>query len=161
MEIVIGFSKPKSPFSFFGHLIRLYSGEDYSHCYIKFRASKLISQASKGMVNFTHESVFLEHNTIVKEFSVPVTVEQFKQIADYSILTAGRPYSILQVIGILVADILNLNRNPLDMDKSTFICSEYLGQILIILGLRITKHLSLLTPEDIYIEMRRVYGQKI
>lgn len=155
--IIIGFSKPKSKFAFIGHLIRLYTGADYSHCYIKFPASQLISQASKGTVNFTHEAVFLQSNVIVKEFHIPVTTTQFEQVARYAIRTAGKSYSYLQIMGIMIADLLRLDRNPLDMEKETFICSEYLGQILRLLGIQLDKHLSLLTPKDLYIKLVKIY----
>lgn len=159
--IVVGFSRHKSPFAIFSRLIRLYAGTDYSHCYIKFKASQLISQASKGLVNFTHEDVFLSHNIVTEEFHIPVTDLQFQQVAAYAIKTAGKEYSSLQILGILIADLLRLDRNPLDMSKDTFICSEYLGHILRLLGVKLDKHMSLLTPEDIYKELSRIYGKKV
>ena len=150
IDIVIGFSKPKSRFALFGHLIRFYTGADFSHCYVRFISSQLISQASDGMVNLTHQEVFTTDNVIVEEIRIPVSNSQFEQIMGYVIKNAGRPYSYLQIVGIIVADLLGLNRNPLDMNKKTFVCSEYLGQILRILGITANKHLSLLTPVDIY-----------
>jgi hypothetical protein len=156
--LIIGFSKPKSPWSIFGHLIRIYTGADYSHCYIKFKSSQLISQASKGIVNFTHEDVFLKNNLVIREFHIPVSDIQFEQIARYAIKTAGKPYSILQIFGIILADILSLDRNPLDMNKNTFVCSEYLGQILKLLGVKLDKHLSLVSPEDVYFKLEKLYG---
>lgn len=155
--IIVGFSKPKSKFALIGQLIRLYTGAEFSHCYIKFPASQLISQASKGTVNFTHEAVFLKNNEVVKEFHIPVTDVQFEQVARYAIMTAGKSYSVPQIIGIMIADLFRLNRNPLDVQKETFICSEYLGQILRLLGIQLTKHLSLLTPKDLYLKLRELY----
>lgn len=148
--LIVGFSKPKSKFAIFGRLIMLYSRTPYSHCYISFPDVELISQASKGMVNFMNKDVFLEHNVIVKEFDIPVSDVQFQQVKRYAMKTAGKKYSFLQILGILIADLLRLDRNPLDMNKQTFVCSEYLGQIFKMLSIKINKHISLVTPKDIY-----------
>ena len=156
--LTIGFSKPKSKFAIFGRAIMLYESTPYSHCYIKFTTTTnitLISQASKGMLNFMSVPAFELQNEVVKEFHVEVTDEQLKQIKIKSMEKAGLPYSALQILGILVADLFNMDKNPFDTDEDTFVCSEYLGQILLLLDYKIPRDLSLLTPRDIYIAMER------
>lgn len=159
-SITVGFSKPKSKFAIFGNLIRVYQGTDYSHTYIKFPDIQLISQASKGMVNFMAVPVFNEHNSVVKEFSFPTSEVQFIKIKRYAMKTAGKKYSILQVFGIVFADLFKLKKNPFDTDKETFVCSEYIGEILNILEISVDKDLSLVTPEDIYKIMEKSHVDK-
>lgn len=156
--ITIGFSKPASKWAIFGRAIMLYNSTPYSHCYIKFSTSggvDLISQASKGMVNFMSVPAFIGHNTIVREFQLEVSAEQLLQIKVYCMQKAGLPYSVKQIIGILIADLFHLDKNPLDADKDTFICSEFLGEILSILNIHPPKDLSLLAPIDIYKELEK------
>lgn len=161
-KLTIGFSKPKSKFAVFGRAIMIYQGTPYSHCYVKYETSSevfLIAQASKGMVNFMSVPAFELHNSIVQEFDLDVTAKQFSAVKKKSMESAGLPYSILQICGILVADILGLKVNPFDTDKDTFVCSEYLGQILLLLDYEITKDLSLLTPKDVHEIMEKKHAK--
>jgi hypothetical protein len=156
--LTIGFSKPKSKFAFFGRAIMLYEGTPYSHCYIKFTTLTgvtLISQASKGMLNFMSVPAFEMHNEVVEEFHLEVSDTLITLIKQNSMAKAGLPYSTLQIIGIVVADLFNLDKNPFDTDLDTFVCSEYLGQILMLLDYKIPRDLSLLTPKDIYTALER------
>jgi hypothetical protein len=153
MKLVVGFSRPKSKFALFGQLIMLYNRTPYSHCYIKYTTLTgvpLVSQASKGMLNIMSVPAFNLHNDVIHEFELPVTPEQLRLIKKNSMEKAGLPYSVKQIFGIVMADIFGLKVNPFDTDRDTFVCSEYLGQILLLLGYELPKDLSLLTPKDIY-----------
>jgi hypothetical protein len=154
MELLtIGFSKPKSKFALFATAIKWFEQTEYSHCYIKFTTSSgvpLICQASKGMLNFMSPAAFNLHNIIVKEYEIVVSIEQLTQIKTSSMEKAGLPYSIKQVFGIVLARIFKLNKNPLDISEDTFVCSEWVGQVLESIGADLDKDLSLLTPRDIY-----------
>lgn len=154
--IVVGFSR-SSKFSILSQLVRLYTGTEYAHCYVKFTHAKLVSHAHDGMVHFIHESSFLLENTVIQEFTLNVTDLQFQQIVSYTVQTAGKKYSMLQNVGIVLADLFKLKENPFGGEED-FICSEYLGQILRLLGCGLDKHVSLLTPKDIFLHVEKKHG---
>ena len=160
-NIIIGFSKPKTRFAIFAFAIKRFESTEYSHCYIKFKTFSgppLVCQASKGMLNFMSPKAFDMHNIIVKEFSLDIPFEQLTQIKIKSIEKAGLPYSIKQIIGIVFARIFKLKVNPFDTDENTFVCSEWVGQVLKSIGAELDKDLSLLTPKDIYKYLEKHYG---
>jgi hypothetical protein len=160
--LTIGFSKPSSRFALFGKAIMLYQRTNYSHCYIQFdtnSGSTLICQASKGMLNFMSPRAFELHNVRVKEFKLEVSTEKLGQIKKKSMDKAGLPYSVWQIIGITLADLLKLKKNPLDRNEDTFVCSEWVGQVLESIGADLDKDLSLLTPKDIYNYLEANYGK--
>ena len=151
-KLTIGFSRPSSKFAIFGRAIMLYEGVNYSHCYIKYTTgsgSVLICQASKGMLNFMSVPAFLLHNVVVEEFEIDVTPDQLAFIKKKSMDKAGLPYSVKQIVGIVVAGIFKLKTNPFDSDPDTFVCSEWVGETLQSLGVKIDKDLGLITPKDI------------
>lgn len=152
-KLTIGFSKPTSKFVPFAWAIQWFEQTEYSHCYIKFETSSgpsLICQASKGMLNFMSPEAFNLHNKVVREFELELSSEQLTQIKISSMEKAGLPYSIRQIVGIVIARIFKLTKNPLDHDKDTFVCSEWVGQVLESIGAELDKDLNLLTPRDIY-----------
>lgn len=159
--LTVGFSKPKSKYAIGGSLIRWYQGTEYSHCYIKFEVISgptLISQASKGMLNYMSPAAFDLHNVIVKEFQIQVPDEAFTKIKIMSMEKAGLPYSMIQLVGIVIADLFKLKKNPLDRNTDTFVCSEWVGQVLETIGADIEKDLSLLSPKDIYQYLEKTHG---
>ena len=159
-KLIIGFSKPTAKFIPFAWAIQLFEGTEYSHCYIQFETSSgptLICQASKGMLNFMSPEAFNLHNQVIREFEIEMSQEQLTQIKVRSMEKAGLPYSITQIIGIVIARIFKLDKNPLDQDKDTFVCSEWVGQVLESLGAELDKDLNLLTPRDIYEYLEKHY----
>lgn len=159
MKLIIGFSRPRSTYAVFGKALMWYDSVPYSHCYIKFTTLTgitLISQASRGMINFMSVPAFDLHNVVVEEFQVEVSKETFQEIKELAMSKAGFPYSTKQIAGILVADVFNLHKNPLDLSKDTFVCSAYLANVCVLLGWALIKHESIMKPSDIY-KMARIY----
>jgi hypothetical protein len=110
----------------------------------------MISQASRGIVNFMSNDSFLVDNIIIDEVEIEVSDEVYCKIVELCEKKAGIPYSKKQIIGILIAQLLRLDRNPFDMSKQTVVCSEWVGLVLVLAGYKFETHLSLLTPVHIW-----------
>ena len=154
-KVIIGFSASTKILPIFSWAIRIWEGTEYSHCYTQFENRRhpelpLIYQASHDMMNFMSRSVFLTTNRIVEEFTIEVTDEAYDRLMYRAIQLVGKPYGVRQIVGIVVAQIFNLEKNPFETKKDTYICSEWCGLVLKELGYDFPKDPNLLTPADVY-----------
>jgi hypothetical protein len=90
----------------------------------------LVYQASGVSVNFTNHEVFLSKNEVVNEFEFDITDEAFDKYMRFAMTNAGKPYGMLQVLGIAICFLFNLKRNPFRSGRADYVCSELVGEIL-------------------------------
>lgn len=150
--IRIGFSKSKKRFAVGGALIRWYMGTPYSHVYMKFDARaydrSLVYEAVGEGVRFVGMNNWQRDHEEVASFDIQISDESYKKLMQFCIDNSGLKYGYFQNIGILVADLFKLKKNPLtDGDN----CSEAIGQVLSLEGYKIDKDFNLLTPKDIFL----------
>jgi ABC-type uncharacterized transport system permease subunit len=133
-NIIIGFSRPRAFLKPFSWAIRLVEKTPYSHVYIRSYSETLgvdlIYQASGAQVNFMGLDIFKSHVVIVKEFSIDIPDEKYKEFMRWAIINSGAPYSIKQPLGILLIKLFNLKRNPLQNGRAAWICSELVAFVL-------------------------------
>jgi hypothetical protein len=154
-KIKFGFSYSTKRFAIFSVAIRLWDRTKYSHCYIEFENRRfphipLIYQASHDMMNFMTKQVFLQNNHVTHEFELEISEEQHDRLLEHAMRMVGKPYSVRQIFGIVLADIFKLEKNPFTKDEESFICSEWCGIALEILGFQLKKDRNLLKPKDIF-----------
>jgi hypothetical protein len=154
-KLIIGFSKSTKFIPLFSWGIRIVEKTDYSHCYTQFENRRhpelpLIYQASHDMMNFMSRPIFLDTNKVVEEFVIEVSDEAYDNLMYKAIQLVGKPYGVKQVVGIVLAKLLKLEKNPFQTNKDTYICSEWCGIVLKELGYVIPKDPNLLTPKDVY-----------
>lgn len=152
--LTIGFSHSKG-FKPFSWAIKGWDKTPYSHVYFKFVTKSnpdipLIYQASKTMLNFMSEQVFLTQNVVCREFEIEVTDEQFAAFLRDCMLNAGKPYGIMQIVGIFIADVFKLKKNPFPNSDKYFVCSEWVAKELEKLGYKWDKPMDLVDPKDVY-----------
>lgn len=156
-KVIIGFSTPKSwmPYSW---LIQTAYGTPFSHVYVRFRSDKfdrdLIYQASKSIVNFMGMDVFLGHNQIVEEYEVDISEEKFNEMIAFAIDTAGKPYGVLQAVGmglVRIAEIFGKTiKNPFKDGGATYVCSEMGAYVLANFdSITLPKDADDMTPKDV------------
>jgi len=152
-KVVVGFSRSTKSFAPFSKAIKWWDNCDYSHVYFQFESIKyevdIIYQSSLTMLNYMSKEVFLLHNHIVHEFEVSVTDEQYFILMKNCMKSAGLPYGVAQIIGIFIADTINLNHNPFP-DPNKYVCSEWVAEQLELIGYKFDKPLELVKPVDIY-----------
>jgi hypothetical protein len=153
--LTIGFSKPINRFMpVASWLIRAYMGTKYSHIYIKFFSDKLstsIIYESVGVgVRFIGSEMWQKYAKPVDEFVIVVPDDCYYKIMKYCVDNAGKPYDVMQNLGIVIANLFSLKSNPLSKGADKSNCSEEIARILIKLGYHIEKSPDLITPRDLY-----------
>jgi len=151
-QIVIGFSKPKNRvFPFGSWLIRAYEKTPFSHVYLKFHSETLnrtlVYEAVGGGVRFIGNKAWENHAEEVSSFTLDIKQCNYITLLQYCVDHAGMEYGFAQNLGVVVCDLLKLEKNPFKKGKN---CSEVVGEILKLEGIHISKDTNLLTPKDIY-----------
>jgi hypothetical protein len=138
-SITIGFSKPNH-FKLGAWIIMTTEGTNFSHTYLKIDQD--IWQESLPKFNKTSISEFLGINTVVYEYDIQVTEEQYSKIITFceKCLQEQIPYGKREIVGTAIVRSVNQLfktkfKNPFSDDLKTMICSEFVGNILEILGL--------------------------
>lgn len=148
--LTIGFSRSKKKLAIGSWLIRWYLGEKYSHTYLRFRSDKfdrnLIYEAVGSGVRFIGQKMWQTHAEEMKSYEIEVSEIGYIKIMQLCIDNAGADYGVSQNLGIIIADILNLARNPFPSNTN---CSEELAKILDEEGYKFDKEFNLVTPKDI------------
>lgn len=136
--IYIGFSRPKGLFEPFSWAIRLLQWTSYSHVYIRVHSESLnrdiIYQASGFQVNFIGLNRFKTKEIVIKEFPIQVNSETKIKMLQYCTDMSGVPYGILEIFGfpwvILNSAFGRHVNNPFSDGTKSFVCSEFVGDIL-------------------------------
>ena len=142
-------------------LIQLWQGTNYSHVYAKWHLNTqerdIVFQASHGMVHQIALNNFLKDNTVVKEFILELSDDQFKKFSQKCIDLCGMKYSKLELIQIFIDDITHQAIKT--EDQKGYICSELMGELLEdFFGCSFSKPNYLLTPKDIIQYLEVNYG---
>lgn len=149
MKIVIGASRKSSGITIGSELIQLWQNTDYSHVYVRWylddQEREIVYQASRGSVHYQSLDNFTKDNTIVKEFVLDITCDQFKKMSQKCIDLAGQNYSALELAQIFFNGLFSIEFT----DRPGYICSELIGELLKDLGYKFNKQCFLLTPKDI------------
>lgn len=151
MGIIIGFSKPKKKlFPFFSWAIRLFDQTPYSHVYVRWTTKvgvDIVYQASHTSVHFMSKKLFDEQVHVISEYEIQITDDKYDDLIRYCLTNAGMQYGVMQIVGIAIAYLFKMPKNPLNKG---YVCSELVGSILSQLGaIKPEKDLNLLTPKDI------------
>jgi len=155
--LYIGFSKPiHKILPVYSWAIRLLEGTKFSHVYVRHSTKyniDLIYQASGTQVNFESGELFFQKAETVREFEFDVSDQAFDNYMGFAIRNAGKPYGILQVVGIALCSIFGLKKNPFPNGKSNYVCSELIAEILFEIGkFKYDKNIfDRCTPKDLYI----------
>jgi len=158
MKIVIGASRNELIGS---KAIQWWMKTDYSHVYARWyltsQEREIVYQASHGMVHFQSLENFTRHNSVVKEFTLDITEEQFKAFSRKCIDLAGEKYSKIELVQIFLSDISNGKIHF--EDQPGYICSELMCELLEGFGIKFDKIKCLVTPSDI-VKALEIYGNQ-
>jgi len=151
MKIIIGCSR-NSDCKIGSELIQWWQGTDYSHVYarwyLKTQEREIVFQASHGSVNQVSLDFFTKDNTIVKEFTLELSDDQFKKFSQKCIDLCGQKYSIIELFQIVISNITN--GKVKFSDQNGYICSELMAELLEdFFGAKFDKPAFMLRPDDI------------
>lgn len=137
MNIIIGFSRPKSGFQPFSWLIRLAYWSPFSHAYVQFDIPKVgpvIFQASGTKINLISEELFNSKEIVYKEFTLPISSKKKMEVIKFAIEQLGKPYSLRGILGMAIVRIGQLLgkkwHSPFNYNGSSAFCSEIVAKIL-------------------------------
>jgi hydrogenase maturation protein HypF len=95
------------------------------------------------------DNVLESYKFSIEEKEIEISDDVYNFILQYSIDQLGIKYSIKQAVGIFVAKVFRLKKNPFHNDGQ--VCSELIGHILKeVLGYKIERDMELITPKEIY-----------
>lgn len=154
-KVYVEFTRPKGKkFPVYSWLIRAVEGTPYSHVRIKWESTsgvELVYEAGGSSVRLIGEIAAPNHQVEVmysKEFEV--TSEQYRKLIRL-FRYAGVDYGIKQALGILVAKIFGMKKNPFAQGRKSQVCSELVVVFLEeVLGYEVGLNLDLAGPKDIY-----------
>ena len=133
-EVYIQFTKPGTYFPILSWLIRLIEKTPYSHVRLKWTNTtgrELIYEASGTNVRFIGPLAQEQNKAIVvKEYCILLTNEEYRDLIDTCIDFANLRYSKLQLVGIGLSKLFNLNINPFKNGKKYQICTELVVRVL-------------------------------
>src|SRR6266403_3720707 len=158
--VYIGFSSPISgKFSPFAWLIKKIESRSYDHVYIRFPepvySSYLIFQASKLMVNLYNPKIFANENSVVKEYSMELTDDQYNKLWSFVLENLGIPYSLLEDFGILLMKVFKI-KQPFNSGMSAQFCSKLGANVCILLGINISESPGSIDPSLLDLILSRV-----
>lgn len=151
-NIRIGFSSPTTKFVPFAWAVQAIEKRPYDHVYVRIQeplnGQWMIFQASKEMVNMYSISWFLNSNEVIKEYEIPCTNDQYKDLWQFAMDNLGVPYSTKQIIGILFRKLFRMNQ-IFPNGTSGEICAELAARVCIMLGFTPKEDLDIITPSDL------------
>jgi hypothetical protein len=153
MDIIIGFSRSKSPFKLGSKVIQLVEKRPYSHAYIRFAhpttGSHMIAQASHGYVNIVNNRYFIEENIVTKEYIINCKDILFQEtILKYITEHLGQKYGYMQLLLIGIKKLFKFEIKTYNIAKYQ-ICSEFGANICKLLNVSIPENLDYITPSDL------------
>jgi len=132
-SITIGFSKPKNMiFPIFSWLIRLIGKTPYSHTYIRWQTSvgpSICYQAAHTTIHFLSDRCFEEQIEEIESFNFSITDEQYGKLLKYCLENCGVKYGLIEVFGVLAAQVFNLKKNPFARGQNEQFCAELVLRI--------------------------------
>lgn len=136
MNLIIGFSKPVKK-SFHGWLIEKIDDAPFDHAYLRFTLDKIerdiVFQSIAVGVQLISIAEFQNKCSPVEEYELDLSEDQFITMFQFCIDNSGKPYGILNVIGLGFSKILcklGIKKvNPFDRSGNYF-CSQVVTQCL-------------------------------
>ena len=154
-QISINFTSSKKLLPIGCWLIKAYMNTSYSHVALEYTTSRnksLVYEAVGVGVRFISKELWLQIAEIKESYILNMSEDQYNKVMDYCIDHAGIRYGYLQNLGIVLADLFNLKKNPFNGKEE--VCSQMLGEVLLELGFVFNKSTELLTPKDIELALK-------
>lgn len=132
-KIIVGFSSGATPF---GSVIRLLTGQKISHCYVRLpfdgdpNLSVVFHAAGFNVHYMNYEYFKTFQRSIVSEWEIELTEEQWLQAQKVRYEQAGKPYGWLQIFGYLVVLLKKKWNNPLSDGNRSHVCVEVVAEML-------------------------------
>ena len=151
----IQFTRPQGGFKPLSSLIRVIQGTPYSHVRLHWVNSSgvpLVYEASRSSVSFQGPLAQKNHPVdILDDYSFELDRQQYRKLVEVCMTYAGIDYGKLQLVGIGIRDLLNLEDNPFADGNNSLICSELVGRVLLeVLHMDICDDFDTIGPKELH-----------
>lgn len=151
-QIVVGFSRSRSPWKIGSRIIASVESRNFSHAFIQYNClltnTAIVSQASHGFVNEMTLEIFELHNIITHKYTINCEDSEFIDMLKFIRSNLGIPYSMMQIVFIGLRKLFGISTNVNNRDKA-FICSEWAARICSILKITVPDNLDTFSPSDL------------
>lgn len=133
MNLIIGFSKPVKK-TFHGWLIEKVDNASFDHAYLRFTLNEIerdvVFQSIAIGVQLVSVVEFEIRSIPVEEYTLSISKDQFITMLQFCFDNAGKPYGLLDVLGLGISRLLNKigikAKNP--FGEKGIISSEFCSQ---------------------------------
>lgn len=131
----IEFTKPQAGgFPIFSYGIRAVQRTEYSHVRLRWVNSTgrdIIYEASGSSIKFVGTLAQEKHKVeIVKFYEIDLDREHYRGLIDLCMTYADVSYGALQIFGMLIAYMFDMQKNPFADGRYSQVCSELVGRFL-------------------------------
>lgn len=153
-SVRIEFTSPKKWFKPFALAVQLFEQTPYSHVRLVWQlpsGQEVIYEASGSQVKLIGENARKYYPVkVLKSFEVPITLDEYLKL-NRLLRFSGIKYGSLQILGIALARIFKLKKNPFSDGRRSQVCSELVGVFLEeVLDIDVPEELDLVGPKGIY-----------
>jgi hypothetical protein len=155
-HIIVGFSTPRKN-KLLPWLIRKAEKTPFSHVYVKIYDERInrymVYEAAGLIVHCSTQDTFYRKNIPIAEHTITCSMDDRMAVLTAASDALALPYGMNQLIGLALVRLCRMLgkriKNPFRDGRLTYVCSEFGGLILHILGYKV-RDLDELTPRDIY-----------
>ena len=154
-EIRIQFTRPLKAFPVFSWVIRWFQKTEYSHvrlCWLGAAGSvPVIYEASGSNIKFIGPVAASENKVeVIREYVFRIEKEDYKRLVILCMTYASVEYGKIQILGMALAYMFDLKKNPFSVGRKSQVCSEVVGVFLSeILGWKLDIDLDIAGPKEI------------
>lgn len=158
MEILFTTTKK---FNIFAYLIKLILGTKYSHVALRVwdieSNRNLVYHSSIKGVTLMPENKFLNSNKVIHSKTIEINHVSKTEVLNFCEDSINKSYGFLTIIGLLFKRVFGI-KNKIGKDgNKTFICSEFLAQILKIVRPVTAQFISDdIDPKELYVLVRSI-----
>lgn len=132
-QLKIQFTRPTVT-SIFSSAIRAVLGTKYSHVLARWDGARgsvdVVWEAAGSGIRFLGPIAHKNKYKVVSQYNIELSKIEYHRLIEYTHKYAHVEYGYVQLVGMLIARIFRMSRNPLSSGESAQVCSEAVGGLL-------------------------------
>ena len=166
-KLYIDFTVPaKSKFPIFSWIIRVWQRVPYSHVRLRWEnryGQNVVLEARGTSVRFSGPIAQAQKPAkIIKTYTTEISKLEYVGLEKLGMEYTGVKYGIKQILGIAIANIFGLQKNPFADGQYSQVCSELVGRYFEeVLNIPIGRSLDMAGPREIDAFLQKLKSQNI
>lgn len=133
-ELKIQFTTPSKGITWLSWIIRTLMGTKYSHVLARWDGARgkvdIVWEAAEASIRFLGPIAHEGKYNIIEEYNIPIDKAEYFRLVEYTHRYAHVNYGKIQLLGMLVAKLCRMSKNPFRNGKAEQVCSEAVGGLL-------------------------------